>query len=590
MSDYNVLNDELIQRLIKILEAKGDIKNVLAEYDAVIDDTTPFEEYSIAMKNLLDKCLEGACDILGEYDLSLVNTLYRIMFYKNRIRDAVAAKGVDIDSDTLLADYATKIASIQGIEPYLIDYAKDILGDFSVENISDALDLFDNIKRTFTALLRAYGVDVNVYSPFVGYPELIQGLLDGYVPDVPTPEPDPEPEPEPTPDPVNKYQPNIPSPTATTLTDEQTRRQVSDLAKSYLISRLKGDCIYTYSQSYHPYNGDLNYDGGYGIDCSTFVGLILRGIPFIKSMYYTSSDGTCDPSDLHYLCLQTPYAWANPYLDLQEPNSYVGLRDIGLEGWESVRTAACQAEYYYNSDKIEQVFTSLNTSSLSSLPARKPGDIIFWSRNGDNGRFWNVSHVGIVANDTDYFYEVSTPAGVVLYTSIEAKLANMTAIIRPNYKSLIKPSSANTNIFPTYEYSGRSALAGQAVITENGLTFTLSVYGGFYITGTSNASMTFYMNYSSDKYYITLQPGTYQLSGCPNNPNNTTDTTATDKAKRFRIGIKDSAGNELVRQANGVSETFTVTSTTKVYGFVYVASGQNMNDTEKVMPKLIKIS
>lgn len=60
---------------------------------------------------------------------------------------------------------------------------------------------------------------------------------------------------------------------------------------------------------------------------------------------------------------------------------------FGQVGVSLPRTAAAQAKYCMDNGK---------TVSRSDL---QPGDLVFWSLKGDNGRYMNVSHVGIYAGD-----------------------------------------------------------------------------------------------------------------------------------------------------------------------------------------------
>lgn len=92
------------------------------------------------------------------------------------------------------------------------------------------------------------------------------------------------------------------------------------------------------------------------IDCSTFVGLVLRGIPFEKSPYngYESTART----DL--------YPWADKYLDAN-----------------NIRWANELAEYFFKSGRA---FT--NPEDLM------PGDVAFHAKKtGDNSYFANIWHV-----------------------------------------------------------------------------------------------------------------------------------------------------------------------------------------------------
>lgn len=110
-------------------------------------------------------------------------------------------------------------------------------------------------------------------------------------------------------------------------------------------------------------------------DCSTFVGLVLRGRPFSTSRYtnWNTNDSEFDP---------VTYEWAFDFRDTKDISSSNG----------GIRTAAQIAEYLYNNGlMIDDYWT---TSDYSKL---KAGDIIFWDRgSSDNSSKWHgVSHVGI---------------------------------------------------------------------------------------------------------------------------------------------------------------------------------------------------
>ena len=114
-------------------------------------------------------------------------------------------------------------------------------------------------------------------------------------------------------------------------------------------------------------------------DCSTLVGLVLRGIQFGSSRYvdFDNSEGNHDsefrPKD---------YEWCLDFRDTYEISEANG----------GVRTAASIGKYFYDRGWMLDS-SQWSTSDFSRL---QKGDIIFWDRDSkDNGRFGGISHVGI---------------------------------------------------------------------------------------------------------------------------------------------------------------------------------------------------
>lgn len=110
-------------------------------------------------------------------------------------------------------------------------------------------------------------------------------------------------------------------------------------------------------------------------DCSTFTGLPLRGISQDKSRYnsWSKNNSEFKPID---------YEWALDFRDTRDVSSSNG----------GIRTAADIGEFFEKRGWL--LDNNLwNSNDFSKL---KKGDIIFWDRdNEDNGRWNNVSHVGI---------------------------------------------------------------------------------------------------------------------------------------------------------------------------------------------------
>lgn len=164
--------------------------------------------------------------------------------------------------------------------------------------------------------------------------------------------------------------------------------------------------------------------GNARIDCSTFVGMVLRGITYDKSPYakFTQANAEWVPSTELPEMYGTE-GWEFRELDRQPEGVY---NDFGFHGYSSVRTAADQAKFLettgyavydvgWNIDNLW--YDSANDAGLSNViqwnPDDKtswvkykeqylcemlqPGDILFWSKRSWflNGKSSTLSRYGI---------------------------------------------------------------------------------------------------------------------------------------------------------------------------------------------------
>ena len=196
--------------------------------------------------------------------------------------------------------------------------------------------------------------------------------------------------------------------------------EMINVAKSYYNVRLKedGNPRFMYNTTYTPVSDLYNVeDPTYGgaIDCSTYIGLILRGIPVWKSPYKSliqdfmiendlelegSDEDVIDPGDNDgdnsvlssssikankddYDWALDPFEWSNP---------------ITVNGTDicPVRRASQLAQWMY-----ERGYSIPLDETLSNI---EPGDIIFWAKKNTDGtwrqpnRYMNISHVAICIN------------------------------------------------------------------------------------------------------------------------------------------------------------------------------------------------
>lgn len=196
--------------------------------------------------------------------------------------------------------------------------------------------------------------------------------------------------------------------------------QFLSVGESYYQNRYTGTTP-TFSYGTHHTALDEEYDGGNEIDCSSFVGLMLRGIPYEKSPYYTvNSDdtgtivdgdddsGSGDNSgDGDGTSIIGPAANTRDYSWATNP-SYFKLANIPGGQPKYVRTAA----------QLGELFSKLGRA----IPLTKgfvnvePGDIIFWAKTNADGsyrqpnRFMHISHVAVC-------YSKMNPPGDFTYGS-----------------------------------------------------------------------------------------------------------------------------------------------------------------------------
>lgn len=370
---------------------------------------------------------------------------------------------------------------------------------------------------------------------------------------------------------------------------------VADVARSYHLAKTNGTAVFRYSQS----KGIMatselltDEEGRCWLDCSSFVGLVLRGIEFKDTPYWKAkgepfrhlSDYGLSKKVIYDLCQSSKHTWANKYLDLQTDSS---LRNIGVCNHYSIRNAAQIAEYYYNNGKVLYDFKESPTTTPGGL---KPGDLIFWAKDGasdiQKDRFRAISHIGIVARDTAKYYQVTgysdeRVTDTVFYSAISTNLEFITMIIRPNYVPIKEEVPPFINLVSQYHFD--SCQVGSSM-TKYGVKFTPQAESGFTIerVEANTNGATFYIINDDDP--IRLQKGTYKISGTPVCESASTNPEVRD----WGLAIKTMSGDNLAWD-KGTGVTFTITKDTKVYFYFYV--GKSITTTEPLLskPKLERI-
>ena len=258
-----------------------------------------------------------------------------------------------------------------------------------------------------------------------------------------------------------------------------------DVAKSYWIARASGR-KFVYSGGATFLDGaPLNNASGQGlIDCSTYIHLVMRGIPYHKSPYVnTAANSTYNASAL---ATNTAYAWADDHI--RSSNTLGGM----------VRYAADLAAYYWAAGR-----------AFADASQRKPGDLIFHSTH-QNNRFMSITHVSIVSDNIDQYYNVTDVTNTVVRTNYENRNADIVFFARPDYERL--PQQSYT-FDPNHNYLAYPWIFGDSNTYSSGVTATAAETG--VTTSCSGATASTTIPIVSSSYPLYLPSGTYQLSGAP---------------------------------------------------------------------------
>lgn len=382
------------------------------------------------------------------------------------------------------------------------------------------------------------------------------------------------------------------------LLNEYYGGHVADVARSYHLAKTNGDVVFRYSQTkgiWDTSNGLLtDEEGRCYIDCSGFVSLVLRGIEFKDTPYYLAKgiphrhlrDYGLDNTIISDLASKSKHKWANTYFDKQVDPT---LKDIGLCKYYSIRNASQLCEYYHTNGQIIHEFKKSPSTIPSGL---KPGDLLFWSKESagehQKDRFKEISHVGIVARDTTKFYHVTGYSDervteTIFCQNILDKLSEMSFVIRPNYVPIDNSTPKGMNLLNDYAFDSCQISAST---TLNGVLFAPQTEGGFSVerTKTSTTNTTFYLVKSDN--FLTLDKGSYKLSGCPINNSASTTPSVLD----WGLAVKRVDNGVNIAWDKGEGATFTLSEKTKVYIYFFVSKSVDTESALICKPKLERMS
>lgn len=267
------------------------------------------------------------------------------------------------------------------------------------------------------------------------------------------------------------------------------------------------------------------------IDCSTLVGLVLRGIDFDHSPYSylkTGSHQYDTPVDIN-----REKRWAI------DPYKYYTVKDVNDNELSKVRTASQLAEMFarlgYEVDYAPD---------FSNIEA---GDIVFYSRKNSDGswtqpdRYRKISHVAIVASKRapdagsaypykHTMYEATTGDKVILNRTLEETLVDtVTMFARPNltqkginsasFKLASLGSAANLNdVFEDGFYLLSSSITqGLPTGINKGLYQQLKVESTYNDIGNTYAIVQTLINANTCEMYVRTQYVFNNPTGLPQN-------------------------------------------------------------------------
>lgn len=266
---------------------------------------------------------------------------------------------------------------------------------------------------------------------------------------------------------------------------EPKAQQAVDIARTYWIARARGRS-FTYSKGdTFLDNYTVNNSSKQGkIDCSTFIHLVLRGISYNDSPYYTeTANYSFNPTNL--VTNNSEYDWADDGLEYCDS---IGKR---------VRYAADFAAYYWMQGRC------FSDSSLL-----KPGDLVFCASGAINDRFMNVTHVGIMTEDLTQFFNVTDSSNVVVRSFLTSR-SDIVFFARPDYENLAKQTYSFNS-----EFNYLASPWINKTTTINGITYTVNEEDES-IVSSGSATNGSQFNLSTEAYPLYLPAGTYELTGAP---------------------------------------------------------------------------
>ena len=349
--------------------------------------------------------------------------------------------------------------------------------------------------------------------------------------------------------------------------------RAAQVAASYHLARVLGNETFVYDQSGGVFSNSASSiktirdeDGLAKIDCSGFIGLVLRGIEYENSPFavHKGSNATWNPSE-ELIDMYGTGVWVHKWLDKQPEGIFSNL---GIPGYSSIRNAADLGEYFY---KYGYVIFDARIDGEPTADLRdnlQPGDILFWSKPGASDaqkkRFRSISHVAIMSENKSHYIEVTTGTSVVLYEKFEENYENISLICRPKYKQYMAaektPIGENLLNYPWVYGASKESV-------YNGITFTVKDRHTIHMAGTNTSVIDRKLKGNIETGVgFKLSAGTYELSGMDNVSVDHVGVALQVKkinGEDFEIPVRCYAGN---------NPTFTITEDTDIAVILHFGS------------------
>lgn len=380
-------------------------------------------------------------------------------------------------------------------------------------------------------------------------------------------------------------------------------------AMTYWNQKASGGETFEYVDGQGPLKGSTSAvvrdsSGNAVIDCSTYIGLVLRGYEYLNSPYGTSlvndlygnllgNGVSCDPRDI--VCLDA--TWTETYFDLQdnrfEDTLVFPTFDYQTnDGKYRVITASDIAQYY---DRLGLFWYASDNTMTPQV-----GDICFFNKENSDGtlvypsRFHGISHVGIMTNP-DYYLNATDydASGDLIRTAVSTRPP--VAYARPYYGALTDGSSEELSGDLDLIPNGWAGLPDGTTTGNNSCQLKINAKK-LTVTGTGTGAAHSIISTSCPLY---LPAGTYTLSGVTNNTGGNTTTNHS----YFGIRVYDTAGNGITGTtwtSNGASSytrtpvwdigggaEFTLNSPTNIVLDVYLSANKTFSGLT-IEPKLTK--
>ena len=314
------------------------------------------------------------------------------------------------------------------------------------------------------------------------------------------------------------------------------------------------------------------------IDCSTYIGLVLRGITYANSPYAKHPYDASEDANNRWVPsteiggMYGSNGWEFNMIDSQPVGVY---NNIGIDGRSTLRTAADFGEFFYKYGMV--LYDSMIDAPLTAESAKElaksfqPGDLIFWAKASadevQQRRFRSISHIAIVSERTDRYYHATSGSSVVLYSAFTDAYEEVALVCRPDYRpnKITGEIPVGVNLL-RYPWSYGSS----TVYEENGMKFSVNKdkIGVIHLSGTNTDAFSVNIkgHSNNDNSYIKLTPGTYTLSGM---------SGTGVKALGLALQLRNADGSDfdpVIRCYDGNNPTFTLTKITNVKVQLYIGA------------------